>query len=265
MGQDDTAPGRGFGPRAGDRAWAERARYASGVMAISADGCELRIQRLRADLADQGERVRALLERAVDAAFDCDEARARAVIADDDAIDRVDVQIEKAVVALLTEATRDGAAMTERQLRLTLTIAKVNNELERIADSGVNIAEQSRTFARLGAAPPETFRVMANSVIGILQHVNRSLATCDARSAEQALASDDATLAFKAALLRDIEEGVACGKKSVDIGFALQLMASELDRISDHCTNIAEQVIYVETGAIVRHSGGKWTAPTLPR
>jgi len=234
-------------------------------MTISADGCEVRIQRLRADLAGQGERVRALLERAVEAAFERDEGRARAVAADDDAIDRVDVQIEKAVVALLTEATRDGAAMTERQLRLALTIVKVNNELERIADSGVNLAEQSRTFARLGATPPETFRVMANSVIGILENVNRALATSDSKAAEQALASDDATLAFKTALLRDIEEGVACGKKSVDIGFALQLMASELDRICDHCTNIAEQVIYVETGAIVRHSGGKWTAPTQPR
>lgn len=233
-------------------------------MPTSPDGFEKKIQRLRADLAGQGERVQALLERAVEAAFERDEARALGVVADDDAIDRVDVQIEKAAVALLTEATRDGAALTERQLRLVLTIVKVNNELERIADSGVNIAEQSRTFGRLGATPPETFRVMANSVIGILENVNRALSDSDARAAEKALACDDATLAFKTALLRDIEEGVACGNKSVDIGFALQLMAAELDRVSDHCTNIAEQVIYVETGAIVRHSGGKWTTPTQP-
>lgn len=234
-------------------------------MPTTREGFDKRIQRLKADLGDQGRRVQALLERAVEAAFDRDEARAQAVIADDDAIDRVDVQIEKAAVALLTDATRDGAALTEEQLRTVLTIVKVNNELERIADSGVKIAEQSHLFARLGATPPQTFRVMANSVIGILENTNRAFATIDKQAAQQALASDDCILAFKTALLRDIEEGVASGTKSVDIGFALQLMAAELDRVADHCTNIAEQVIYVHSGAIVRHSGGKWTAPAPPQ
>ncbi|TVQ59933.1 MAG: phosphate transport system regulatory protein PhoU [Phycisphaerales bacterium] len=228
-------------------------------MPLTPEGFEKRLKRLKADLVEQGRRVQEAVERAIEAVFERNAAKAQGVIHGDTAIDHTDVAIERTAVELLGDATRDGAALDDAQLRLVLTIVKVNNELERIADGAVNIAEQVETFVRLDAAPPETFRVMANSVAGILEATDTAFDEMNTTLARTVLLSDDAVIAFKSALLRETQERIAAGQESVDVGFALQVMATELERMADHCTNIAEQVIYVTTGAIVRHAGGKWT------
>ena len=231
------------------------------AMPTTPEGFDQRLARLKAGLVEQGRRVQIAVETAIEAVFERNSAKAARVIEGDAAIDSEDVAIEKEAVGLLADATRDGAALTDAQLRLVLTIVKVNNEIERIADGAVSIAEQAATFVRLGAIPPETFRVMANSTAGILEATDRAFDEMDTKLARTVLLSDDAVIAFKAALLRETQERIASKAESVDVGFALQVMATDLERIADHCTNIAEQVIYVTTGAIVRHAGGKWTDP----
>lgn len=228
-------------------------------MTTTHTGFEQRLTRLKADMVEQGRRVQAQVERAIEAVFERDPRKAAMVIAADEQIDAIDVAIEKAAVRILMDATREGAAIGAEQLRLILTVVKVNNEVERIADGAVSIAEQAETFVRLKASPPETFRVMANSVVGILEATDDAFDRMDTHLARTVLASDDAVLSFKKILLREETERLAAGSEPVDVGFALLTMASDLERMADHCTNIAEQVIYVTTGAIVRHAGGKWT------
>lgn len=228
-------------------------------MTTTHTGFDQRLTRLKADMVEQGRRVQAQVERAIEAVFERDQTKAKQVVGSDAQIDAIDVAIEKAAVRILADATRSGAAIGPEQLRLILTIVKVNNEVERIADGAVSIAEQTETFARLNASPPETFRVMANSVIGILEATDDAFDRMDTHLARTVLASDDAVLSFKKILLRETTERIAAGSEPVDVGFALLMMATDLERMADHCTNIAEQVIYVTTGAIVRHAGGKWT------
>ena len=91
---------------------------------------------IRSDLVRQGERVQSLLLSAVEAWFDLDEDKANAAVLADDEIDRIDVEIERASVPLLAMGETDHA-----RIRSVLTVVKLNNELERIADCGVNIAE----------------------------------------------------------------------------------------------------------------------------
>lgn len=217
-----------------------------------------RLARLSADLVEQGRRVQAMLEAAFDAAFARDPARAAAAEAQDDAIDAADVAIERAAVQLLSDATKVGAALEPADLRAVLTIVKVNNELERIADCAVEVAGLVRRHAGTTDAYPDTFRVMANSVIGILRDTNIAVQRSDAPLAKVVLQSQHAVTAFKAALLRDAEEKIARGVMHVDFAFQLHEMATECERIADHCTNIAEQVIYQTTGAIVRHTDAQW-------
>lgn len=233
-------------------------------MPTSAEGFRARIDRLKADMVEQARRVQSVVERACDAALAADAAAGREAVDLDEAIDLVDVRIERAAVALLADATTDGAALDEPALRLVLTVVKVNNELERAADAAVAIAEQAETFARLSARPPQTFRVMSNSVIGLLSATCAAFDRMDAPRAQGVLACEDQVLEFKNALLRDVQQGLASGGRTVDEGLALTLVAAELERIADHCTNVAEQVIYVATGSIVRHTGGKWTDPARP-
>lgn len=208
--------------------------------------------------------MQTLLEGSLDAVFAQDAGRARGAIAGDDAIDAADVEIERACVALLVDATREHAAIDQTQLRTVLTIVKANNELERIADVGVDLAElmlplvkggPERTFAR---GFPETFRVMANSTVGILRDTVTSFRMSDPALAKVVLQSQHTVTAFKGAIVRDAEQQIASGKMTVDFAFLLHEIANLCELLADHCTNIAEQVIYLRTGAIVRHTETSW-------
>ena len=231
-------------------------------MPTSAESFVARSTQLSTELAAQGTRVHALVELAFAALFTRDDAKARLVQKNDDAIDAADVVIEKNCVALLTDATRHGAELDEHHLRRVLTIVKVNNEMERIADAAVDIAELVTTghAAKATASEtfPQTFQMMANSVIGIVRDTNRAFAHTDAKTAEVVLKSQHTVTAFKAAVLRDAEARLAAGKVQPDFAFLLHEVGSMCEMIADHCTNIAEQVIYLASGSIVRHMEHAW-------
>lgn len=227
-------------------------------MPSTTEGFAKRLELLRAAIAEQGHRVRNILEAAFEAAFAKDPAKATLVQAQDDVIDRVDVEVEKAAVALLTDATHENAKLDASQLREILTIVKINNELERIADAAVSIADRAEALKNNTGSIPETFRVMANSVVGILRDATQAYNRSDARLAKVVLQSEDAVEAFMMAIVKDAERQIAAAKMSVDFAFHLHQLANECCRVADHCTNISEQVIYAVTGAIVRHMEGGW-------
>lgn len=227
-------------------------------MPTSSQGFADRTQRIRSDLVDQGRRVQQMLELAFAAVFDRKADVARRVISQDDAVDQTDVAIEQASVALLTEATSSGASIDSRQLREVLTIVKCNNEFERVADIAVDVAELVPSLDRHATAFPDTFRILANSVVGILRDTVTALDRSDPKVAKTVLQSQHAVWAFKAAVLREAEQQVAKGTCSVDFAFHLHEVASMCEMVADHCTNMAEQVIYLTTGAIVRHVETSW-------
>ncbi len=226
-----------------------------------------RLEALKHELVEQGGRVQRLVEAAVEAIFEKDAVRAAAVRAGDDEIDRVDVRIEREAVSLLTAAmspTSGAGPLDPSEVRMVLTIVKVNNEFERIADLAVAMVSRIESFVELPEDPPPRFRVMANSVVGILQYTVRTFDQMDVLRAQEVLASDDTTEAFRDAILRESEAAIAEGQRSADYAFTLNRTAAALARIADHCTNTAEQIIYVRTGKIVRHLDEHWTEPEDP-
>jgi phosphate transport system protein len=214
---------------------------------------------LRSDIVSQGDRVLAITLKAVESYFDGDREKARAVIADDEEIDRVDVEIERASIPLLAMGVTD-----EKSIRSVLTIVKVNNELERVADCAVDIAEAVLSDVALPARIPDVFRVMANSVIGMLRDSNRALASGNVSLAQQVLLFDDTVASFKKQLMKTAQEQVAAGTLPVDYAFRLLTITKSIERVADHCTNICEQVIYLHAGLIVRHRPEGWSKPLPP-
>ncbi len=220
-----------------------------------------RLADLKLKLVEQGRAVQALIERAVESVFEKSREKAARTVEGDRAIDRMDIEIEREAVQLLIDAMAQGVRMNEHAVRTVLTIVKVNNEFERIADCAVNIAERVGSFLDPAATLPPKFRVMANSVAGIMQATNTAFASMDLAAAQLVLSTDDATEAFKDAILKDTEQQLARGEHGVEYAIALRTVAVNLGRMSDHCTNVAEQVIYVESGKIVRHQDDRWTKP----
>ena len=152
----------------------------------------------------------------------------------------------------------------EKSIRSVLTIVKVNNELERVADCAVDIAEAVLSDTALPARIPAVFRVMANSVIGMLRDSNRALAAGNTALAQQVLLFDDTVASFKKELLKTAQEQVASGALPVDFAFRLLSITKSVERIADHCTNVCEQVIYLHAGLIVRHRPEGWSKPLPP-
>ena len=214
---------------------------------------------LLGDLDEQGRRVLAIALDAVDAFFDNDADKAKKVVSQDEVIDKVDVKIERASIPLLAMGQTDPYA-----IRSVLTVVKVNNELERIADCGVNIAECILENSEYCANMPETFRVMANSVIGMVRDAIRSLRDRNPELARQVLLFDDTVDRFKREILLDAQSKVATGTFTVEFAFSLLTVTKSLERIADHSTNVCEQVIYLETGRTVRHDPEGWSEPFEP-
>lgn len=220
---------------------------------------EKRLAQLQSDLVTQGARVVDLLLGAIDAYFSMDPEKAAEIVKGDDVIDKADVEIERASIPLLAMGETDP-----HRLRAVLTIVKVNNELERIADCAVSIAEAVQPSNGTQEAIPPTFRVMANSVVGILRDATRALGTLDTKLAQQVLGFDDTVLRFEQEILGHAQRKVTSGEFSVEFAFRLLSVTKLIERIADHCTNICEQVIYLQTGRVVRHLPQGWTEPALP-
>ena len=246
-------------------------------MATRADISE-RLSALRGELGVQGRRVQSLVEGAFDASFARDEAAAARVVQLDDEVDRRDVAIERAAVTLLSDLARETVEVDEKDLRWLLTIVKVNNELERIADLGVAIAEAAieaahaaRDEAARGhpasdsggtSALGSALRVLANSVIGILRDAVSAVERGDAGLAMLVLRSHHAVDRFRAEVATHIEkrmDGEEAGRPlGIQRALRLHEMSGRAAMIADHCTNTAEQVVYVASGMIVRHTEGGW-------
>jgi phosphate transport system protein len=243
-------------------------------MPTTPEGFAVRIDALKAQLVQQGRRVQSLVEVAYDAAFARDEAGAARAIQMDEDVDRVDVEVEREAVQILTTACGEGAALAPDQVRLMLTIVKVNNELERIADVGVLIAELIPALIRCatgsggGTAPrsplPPTFRVLANSILGILRDSVTAFQRIEPELAKVVLLSEQAVGEFKRALVNDAQRQLSAGQISVETANALHEVAAHSVVIADHCTNIAEQVLYTATGRIMRHFQGRWEEVQFP-
>ncbi|MBY0308202.1 MAG: hypothetical protein K2Q09_05630 [Phycisphaerales bacterium] len=226
-------------------------------MPESTDQFGLQVDRLKADLVRQGRRVQALVEASFESVFTRDLGAAQRAIKLDEEIDAVDVALEKSAVALLAEATGIGNRLEASQLRWVLMIVKVNNELERIADVGVAIAEDCRLFHNASDLPP-TFRVLANSVVGVIRDSVSALDRVDPELSRVVLLSEEAVKAFKKALVAETEKRLQGGGLQIDVSSALHDVAMQCVTAADHCTNIAEQVMYTATGKIVRHMEGRW-------
>lgn len=206
-------------------------------------------------LLAQGDRVSAMVFDAVESFFDHNTELAAGVFLAEATVDHVDVEIERHCIVLLGEGVQG-----EYDLRSVLTIVKVNNELERIADCAVDISKAAESPLIV----PPTLRVMANSVVGMLQDANRALGTRDTALGRRVLSFDDTVEAFKAEILDAAQQSIASGQLETAAAIRLLSMVRAVERIADHCTNICEQTIYLETGHIVRHLPSGWTDPAPP-
>jgi phosphate transport system protein len=210
------------------------------------------LEELKSRLSRMGALVQQSVERSIEALLALDTKLAQQVIDADQKIDEEEVQVEKGAIDLL--ALHQPAA---GDLRLITTIIKANSDFERVADCAVNIAQRVLPLSRHdGYEVPADMKIMANSVIGTLRDTIKAFNLSDEAVARHVLRGDDVVDALYHQIVQDTltqMEGEGEQRADADVNLANIMIAKNLERIGDHCTNIAEDVIFVRLGRIVRH------------
>ncbi|GIW76076.1 MAG: phosphate transport system regulatory protein PhoU [Phycisphaerae bacterium] len=204
---------------------------------------------LKARIARMTALVQDIVEKSVDSVVNLDDELARTVMSADDRIDEEEVNIEKQAIDLL--ALYQPAAS---DLRAITMIIKVNGDFERIADCAVNVAQRVPLLAKMGDyIVSSDLRLMANTVVTNLRDCINAYNLSDLDLAKQVLRSDDVLDALYHQIVQETLGVLESQQHRANRDLSTIMIAKNLERIGDHCTNIAEDIIYVQSGRIIRH------------
>ncbi|MCB2231714.1 phosphate signaling complex protein PhoU [bacterium] len=190
------------------------------------------------------------LQKAVKAVTEREIDLANQVIDSDPEVDLQEVEVEEDCLKIL--ALHQPVAA---DLRYVVAILKINNDLERIADLAVNIAERAKALAaRQAVAVPFDMSSMLAATVGLVHKSVDALVKEAPDLAHQVIVEDDTIDDFHRTAYRTVQDHIAENPKEVEIMINFLSVSRNLERIADHATNIAEDVIYMIEGEIVRHS-----------
>jgi phosphate transport system protein len=207
------------------------------------------IEALEQQLLAMSAQVEGMIAKAWQALSQRHEQLAKDVIEADEAVDQLEVRIEEECLKIL--ALHQPVAI---DLRRTATILKVNNDLERIADLAVNIAERAlRLNNSMGFEIPPSLRMMADSARVMLANALTALVRLDPNAALQVCDADDEVDRYNAEVVADLYHGMVQDPDSIAPSIHCLAVARHVERIGDLATNIAEDVVYLVQGDIVRH------------
>jgi phosphate transport system protein len=207
-----------------------------------------RLDELKDRMARLTAQVQQACETAVQSVLTSDAALARHVVGLDSYIDQQEVEIEKGAIDLL--ALYQPAA---GDLRLITIIIKANSDFERIADCAVNIAQRIPPLAGREYEVPPDLRLMANGMLATLRDTIKAFNLVDETLARQVVRGDDLVDALYHQIVQDMLTRLEIPGGDANIELSNVMIAKNLERMADHCTNIAEDVIYAHTGRIIRH------------
>ncbi len=204
-------------------------------------------------LVSMARMVEGAVNRSIEALLHSSSPRAAAlageIFLNEPRINEMEVVIDDHAVRLLR-----GGLLGEMGIRFVVASVRINNDLERIADLAVNIAQRVVTLAQSegAAAPPElppmtaAVRAMVSKSLGALIFRNTDLA-------QEVLESDDAVDHYRDLVCERLLAEMTRDPGLVTSNVQFVLASRHLERIADHCTNIAEDVVYWVRGLDVRH------------
>lgn len=208
------------------------------------------LERLKKTLLSLGTMVEDRVHRASAAIMGMDADLARKVVGSDHEIDDMEVEVEEEclkIIALYQPVAVD--------LRFLVCVIKINNDLERIADLAVNIGRRVVTMADAGNGVPfYDYRNMTAKAGEMLKKSLDAFVNMDASLANLVRAMDDEVDLMKNEVYDKVKRALRERPEDVSYLINMFLISRHLERIADHATNIAEEVIYVIEGQIVRHS-----------
>ncbi len=211
------------------------------------------ISKLKRSILQLSAMVEENVRRAVESIAGRDVQSAKMAIIKDAEIDRFEIDVEEECLKIL--ALHQPVAV---DLRYVIACLKMNNDLERIGDLAVNIAKRSIAISEFADGDPVIldFHPMMDRVQSMLKKVLDSLIELDSDIAMQVLIEDDEVDAMNKKVQAEVGALIKSDPAKADYYINLLSVSRHLERIGDYATNIAEDVIYLVNGRIVRHRTG---------
>jgi len=207
------------------------------------------LQDLHRDILALAGSVQEAISSAIRALQERDVNLTRQVIAGDDAIDQQEIRIEEECLKIL--ALHQPVAIDLRRILAVLTI---NTDLERMADLAVDMARRVLRLAELPPVPvPEKLQRMTDLTIGMVQRSIEAFIKLDAHEARAVCRLDNEVDRYNNEIIQELIRAMRSSPDLIEPSLSLFSVTRHLERIADHATNIAEDVIYLIEGEIVRH------------
>jgi phosphate transport system protein len=207
------------------------------------------IDELKERLLWMGSLTERAVRQSVKAVLESDESLGNAVLGEEDAINELQIEIDERVVQLLALQQ-----LMATDLRFVLAVSRINNDLERIADQAVNIAQSALRIVRHPRVKPYVdLPRMGTLAESMVRDALNALVERNVELARSVLSRDDQVDSLRDQIFRELLSYMMENSAVVFPAFELILVAKNLERVGDHATNIAEDVIYIVAGRDVRH------------
>jgi phosphate transport system protein len=207
------------------------------------------LEQLNSELLSISSMVEEMIDKATQALSERKFALADQVVASDSFVDQHEVHVEEECLKML--ALHQPVAV---DLRRIATVMKVNNDLERIADLAVSIAQRAKALDEFPTFPiPERLPRMVVLATQMVRGAMDAFVNMDSSAARRIMAMDSSVDQYNCDLIEGLQ---ALMKKQPElVAAALHCFSAvrHIERIADHATNIAEDVVYLVEGDIVRH------------
>ena len=207
------------------------------------------LEQLKTKLLEMSSLVEAAIQRSISAVIHKDRSAAEQVFRSEERINEIEIEIDEFAINLLALQQPMAA-----DLRLIVAALKINTDLERMGDLSVNIAQRATSLMEEPVIKP---MIDIPHIAGLVQSMVRkaldAFVSRDADLARSVLASDDAVDSLRSACYHELVSFMEKDPQNIRQALDLLAVTRNLERIADHSTNIAEDVLFLVKGVDVRH------------
>ncbi len=209
------------------------------------------LEELKKHILIMGGHVEKALHEVILALLKKEEHRFDSVHKIEDLINEDQVRVDNFCIQILAKQSP-----VAKDLRMIMSIIKINTDLERMGDQATNIAYTAQDYLKRNPVPQAKVLVKMSEIVRkMVKESLDSFVRGDVDLAKKILLMDDEVDSTKNQVFRDLTDHMKKNSQDVEASLDVILMARNLERLGDHATNIAEDVIYAVTGQDIRHGG----------
>jgi len=210
---------------------------------------DIELQHLKEKLLLMAAKVEDIVDRSIEALRTRNQDLAEQVLSLDKEADRLEIEIEEDAIALM--ARHQPAAV---DLRFLVGALKINNDLERIGDHGVNIAQSAlRLNTQPEVKPLIDIPRLSKAAVGMLKDSIDSFVESDTAKAKKVCERDDQVDGLKDQIFRELLTYMMEKPEIISRAMELILVSRNLERVADLATNICEETIYIAEARVIKH------------